>query len=56
LLSVVPYIETNAEINKSKKIKKSLIILTIFILIIMVALAVIHFFVTPLNSLLETIK
>jgi polysaccharide biosynthesis transport protein len=56
LLSVVPYIETNAEINKSKKIKKSLIILTMFILIIVVALAVIHFFVTPLNSLLETIK
>lgn len=55
-LAIIPYIETHAEIRRREKWIKILIYLTIFIVLLIVTLALIHFFVTPIGQYLIDIK
>lgn len=55
-LGIIPYIETHAEIRRKEKWMKFLIYLAIFIILLIVVLALIHFFVTPIGQYLVDIK
>ncbi len=51
-LAIIPYINTLAELNKKRKVVKSIYYLVAALICLIVILAIIHFFVTPLGTLL----
>ena len=56
LLAVIPYIETQAEHNKKRRIIRILTTVSILILLLIAAAAIVHFFVAPLDSLIASVK
>ncbi len=52
LLAVIPYIETQAEINKKKRVVNIFKTGAILLIILILIAAIVHFFVTPLDTLL----
>lgn len=56
LLAVIPYIETQAEHNKKKRVIKTLSVISILIVLLAAAAAIVHFFVTPLDTLIAGVK
>jgi len=52
LLAVIPYIETQAELNKKKRVMNIFITGAILLVILILIAAIVHFFVTPLDTLL----
>lgn len=54
LLAVIPYIETQAELSKKKKLVGFFSVGLIILVVLCLIAAIVHFFVTPLNTLLTT--
>jgi polysaccharide biosynthesis transport protein len=56
LLAVIPYIETQTEVNKKRRVKNIFVSFFILIVILVLTAAFVHFFVTPLDTLLTSKK
>jgi protein tyrosine kinase modulator len=56
LLAVIPYIETQAEVNKKRKVMKAFSTGAIFLVVLILVAAIVHFFVMPLDTLLTSKK
>jgi preprotein translocase subunit SecY len=55
LLAIIPYIETQAEHNKKRKLIRTLTTMAVLILILLSTAAIIHFFVSPLDKLIASV-
>jgi hypothetical protein len=56
LLAVIPYIETHAEHTKKKKIVQFFKFMAILLGVLILVAVLVHFFVEPLNTLLQSAK
>lgn len=52
LLAIIPYIDTQAELNKKKRVMNIFTTGAILLIVLILLAAIVHFFVTPLDALL----